>query len=185
VPNAAPAEWLGELDEVVLMVYGDPGGPLVGESATAVLRRIDDARLWRNLPPSRGLRVGLATYEHRDVAALRATIAEVTARLGARPDFRGVAIFANDQAYDAPLVPFLEGRVVDANGDPVAGARLRGAGHEVDSNRCGGFGFKGLPVQGVDLEITARGFAPARVAVGRLVPGRVRELPPVRLERDP
>jgi hypothetical protein len=185
VPNAAPAEWLGEQDEVVLMVYGDPGGPLVGESATAVLRRIDDARLWRNLPPARGLRVGLATYEHRDVAALRATIAEVTARLGARPDFRGVAIFANDQAYDAPLVPFLEGRVVDANGDPVAGARLRGAGHEVDSNRCGGFGFKGLPVQGVDLEITARGFAPARVAVGRLVPGRVRELPPVRLERDP
>ena len=27
VPGAAPAEWLAELDEVVLMVYGDPGGP--------------------------------------------------------------------------------------------------------------------------------------------------------------
>ena len=85
VPNAAPAEWLRELDEVVLMVYGDPGGPLVGESGTAVLRRLDDARLWRNLPPSRGLRVGLATFEHKDATALRATIAEVTARLGARP----------------------------------------------------------------------------------------------------
>jgi hypothetical protein len=185
VPNAAPAEWLLELDEVVLMVYGDPGGPLVGESGTAVLRRLDDARLWRNLPPGRGLRVGLATFEHKDVAALRATIAEVTARLGARPGFRGVAIFANDQAYDAPLVSFVEGRVVDVSGSPVAGARLRGAGHEVDTNRCGGFGFKGLPVAGVDLEVTARGYVPARVTVGRLVPGRVRELPPVRLERSP
>jgi hypothetical protein len=74
---------------------------------------------------------------------------------------------------------------VDASGNGVAGARLRGAGHEVDSNRCGGFGFKGLPVEGVELEVTARGYLPKRVAVGRLVPGRVRELPPVRLERGP
>jgi Carboxypeptidase regulatory-like domain len=185
VPNAAPAEFLSELDEVVLMVYGDPGGPLVGESAASVLRRIDDARLWRNLPPGRGLRIGLATFEQKDVTALRATMSEVATSLGARPGFRGVAIFANDQVYDAPLVAFVEGRVVDASGSPVAGARLPGAGHEVDSNRCGGFGFKGLPVEGVDLEVTARGYAPARVTVGRLVPGRVRELPPVRLERLP
>jgi hypothetical protein len=185
VPNAAPAEWLVELDEVVLMVYGDPGGPLVGESSAAVLRRVDDARLWRGLPPGRGLRIGLATFEQKDVAALRATIAEVQAGLGARTGFRGVAIFANDQAYDAPLVPFVEGRVVDVAGNGVAGARLRGSGHEVDSNRCGGFGLRGLPVEGVELEVTARGYVPARVAVGRLVPGRVRELPPVRLERAP
>jgi hypothetical protein len=185
VPNAAPAAWLVELDEVVLMVYGDPGGPLVGESAAAVLRRIEDARLWRDLPPGRGLRVGLATFEHKDLAALRATIAEVTAGLGARPEFRGVAIFANDQVYDAPLVAFVEGRVVDASGRPVAGARLRAAGHEVDTNRCGGFGFKGLPVEGVELQVTARGYAPTRVTVGPLRPGRVRELPPIRLERAP
>lgn len=185
VPHAAPAVWLVELDEVVLMVYGDPGGPLVGESGAAVLRRVDDARLWRNLPPGRGVRVGLATFEHRDVAALRVTIGEVTARLGARPGFRGVAIFANDQVYGAPLLPLVEGRVLDASGNPVAGARIRGAGHEVDTNRCGGFGFKGLPVDGVDLEIIAPGYAPAQVVLGRLVPGRVRELPPVRLERAP
>jgi hypothetical protein len=185
VPNAAPAEWLRTLDEVALMVYGDPGGPLVGESVAAVLRRIDDVRLWRDLPPGRGLRIGLATFEQKDVAALRAIMAQVTASLGARPGFRGVAIFANDQVYDAPLVAFVEGRVVDASGNPVAGARLRGAGHEVETNRCGGFGFKGLPLDGVELEITARGYTPARIGLGRLVPGRVRELPPVRLERAP
>ena len=185
VPNAAPAAWLADLDEVVLMVYGDPGGPLVGESGTAVLRRIDDPRLWQGLPPGRGLRIGLATFEHKDDAALRATIAEIRAALDARPGFRGVAIFANDQVYDAPLVAFLEGRVLDASGDPVAGARLAGGGLEVDSNRCGGFGFKGAPVAGLELEVTARGYVPARVSVGPLVPGRVRELPPIRLERTP
>lgn len=186
VPNAAPAEWLVELDEVVLMVYGDPGGPLVGESVPAIARRIDDARLWRDLPAGRGLRIGLATFEHKDLAALRATIAGVESTFGARAGFRGVAIFANDQVWNAPLVPFVEGRVVDASGGGgVAGARLRGAGHDVVANRCGGFGFKGLPVEGVELEVTARGYRPTRVPVGQLVPGRVRELPPVRLERAP
>jgi len=185
VPNAAPAAWLVELDEVVLMAYGDPGGPLVGESSAAVLRRLDDERLWQDLPPGRGLRVGLATFEQRDVAALRTTMREVTAALQPRAGFRGVAIFANDQMYNAPLVAFVEGRVVDPAGDAVAGAHLKGAGQEVESNRCGGFGFKGLPVEGVDLDVSATGFAPAHVPVGRLVPGRVRELPLVRLERVP
>src|SRR5262249_13837916 len=152
VPNAAPAAWLVELDEVVLMAYGDPGGPLIGESSVAVLRRLDDERLWQDLPPDRGLRVGLATFEQRDVAGLRPTIREVTAALRPRPGFRGVAIFANDQVYKAPLVAFVEGRVVDPAGEAVAGARLQGAGQEVESNRCGGFGFKGLPVEGVDLD---------------------------------
>jgi hypothetical protein len=185
VPNAAPAAWLADLDEVVLMVYGDPGGPLVGESGAAVLRRIDDARLWQGLPPGRGLRIGLATFEHKDDAAVRATIAEISAALGPRPGFRGTAVFANDQVYDAPLVAFLEGRVLDATGDPVSGARLAGGGVEVDSNRCGGFGFKGLPAAGLELEVTARGYVPTHVSVGPLVPGRVRELPPIRLERVP
>ncbi len=157
----------------------------MGESVAAVVRRIDDERLWRDLPPGRGLRIGLATFEHKDLGALRATIAGVEAAFGARAGFRGVAIFANDQVWDAPLVPFVEGRVVDASGGAVAGARLQGAGHDVQSNRCGGFGFKGLPVEGVELEVTARGYLPARVPLGRLTPGRVRELPPVRLERAP
>jgi hypothetical protein len=185
VPGAAPAEWLAELDEVVLMVYGDPGGPLVGESGPAVLRRVDDDRLWRGLPPGRGVRVGVATFEHRDVAALRATLAEVSARFGARPGFRGLAIFANDQVYGAPLQPLLEGRVLDAGGNPVAEARVRGAGQEAVASRCGAFGLRGLPVDGVDLEVTAPGYAPARVRVGRLVPGRLSALPPVRLEHAP
>jgi hypothetical protein len=160
-------------------------GPWVGGSGAAVLRYVDDARLWRNLPPGRGLRVGLATYEHRDVAALHARMAEVTAQLRARAGFRGTAMFANDQVYDAPRVSFVEGRVVDGSGIPVAGARLRGAGHEVDTNRCGGFGGNGLPVEGVELEVAAPGYTPARIALGRLVPGPVLELPPLRLERAP
>ena len=186
VPNAAPAEWLVELDEVVLMVYGDPGGPAGG-------------RIERRGRPAHRRRAALARpaagprppHRSRDVRAQGPRRAARDHRGRSRPrsargaGFRGVAIFANDQVWDAPLVPFVEGRVVDASGGAVAGARLRGAGHDVESNRCGGFGFKGLPVEGVELEVTARGYLPARVPLGRLVPGRVRELPPVRLERAP
>ena len=100
VPAAAPAEWLRELDEVVLMVYGDPGGPLVGESVPAVVRRIDDPRLWRDVPAGRGIRIGLATFEHKDLGALRQTIAGVEGAFGARPGFRGVAIFANEAGLE-------------------------------------------------------------------------------------
>ena len=185
VPNTTPAKWLVELDEVVLMVYGEPGGPLVGESGPAVLRRVDDTRLWQSLPPGRGLRIGLATFEHRDPAALRATIDEVTARIGVRRGFRGVAIFAHEQPYDAPLLALVEGRLLDASGRPVTGARIRGAGHETETNRCGVFRLKGLPTDGVRLEVAAPGYVPARVGVGQLVPGRLRDLPPVRLERSP
>jgi hypothetical protein len=66
------------------MVHGDPGGPLVGESAGATLRRIDDARLWGDLPRGRGLRIGLATYEYPDPAALETTNRKVYPHLAAR-----------------------------------------------------------------------------------------------------
>jgi CheY-like chemotaxis protein len=92
------------------MIYGDPGGPLVGESSAAVLRRIYDARLWRNLPSGRGLRIGLTTFEYKDLATLRAAIGEVTAAPGARPGYRGLAVFANDQVSGPGRNPRLSRR---------------------------------------------------------------------------
>lgn len=184
-PEAAPAAWLASLDEVVLMVYGDPGGPLVGGSARAVLAKVEDRRLWASLPGGRGVRVGLATYEYRDPAALGATVREVSSALAGRPGFRGVAIFAHGQPFDAPLVTSLEGQVLDRSGRPVAGARIRAGDQEVRSNRCGLFAFRGLPAPAVEVTVEADGFAAARVPVGGLVAGRERRLDPVRLDRAP
>lgn len=183
VREAAPAVWLADLDEVVLMVYGEPGGPLVGESPAAVLRRIDDARLWAELPPGRGLRIGLATYEYRDAAALQAALGEVAAALAGRRGFRGLAVFAHGEPFDAPLVTSLEGRVLDREGRPVAGARVRAGGQETRSNRCGLFLLRRLPAPAIEVTVEAEGFQPARLTATGLVPGRQRQLAPVVLER--
>jgi hypothetical protein len=182
VREAAPAGWLADLDEVVLMVYGDPGGPLVGETPAAVLRRVDDARLWGDLPPGRGLRIGLASYEYRDAAALGAALRAVDAALAPRPGFRGLAVFAHGQPYGAPLVTSVEGRLLDPRGQPVAGARVGAADQETRSNRCGLFFLRRLPPPSAEVIASADGFAPARFTVAGLVPGRHRELPPVVLE---
>lgn len=183
VPEAVPSAWLDALDEVVLMVYGDPGGPLAGGSPDAVLARVDDGRLWAHLPPGRGVRVGLATYEYRDAPTLARAVREVSAGLADRPGFRGVAVFAHGQPFDAPLVTALAGQVVAPGGRPVAGARIRAGGRETLSNRCGLFGLRGLPAPSVTMTVEADGFATLHTAVAGLVPGRVRELGAVVLER--
>jgi carboxypeptidase family protein len=179
VPEAAPATWLAQLDELVLMVYGDPGGPLVGESASVALRRIDDARLWGALPRGRGLRIGLATYEYPDPAALDAALHGVARALGGRPGFMGLAVFAHGQPFDAPLVASLEGRVTDRAGVPIAGARVRGGDQETRTNRCGVFVLRRLSPPAVELAVAAEGFVPARLTASGLVPGRLRELAPL------
>jgi len=182
VPEAAPAMWLAHLDELVLMVYGDPGGPLVGESAGAILRRIDDARLWGDLPHGRGLRIGLATYEYPGPAALEAALRGVDRALAGRPGLVGLAVFAHGQPFDAPLVTSLEGRVTDRHGAPIAGARVHAGDQETRSNRCGLFFLRRLAPPAAELAVAADGFGPARLTVSGLVPGRHRELAPLVLE---
>jgi len=184
VPEAAPPVWLATLHEVVLMVYGDPGGPLAGGSAEAVLARMDDGRLWTRLPPGRGVRVGLAIYEHRDPPALDRAVREVSAALADRPGFRGVAVFAHGQPFNAPLVTALEGRVVAPDGRPVAGARVRADRQEVLSNRCGLFGLRGLPAPSAAITVEADGFATLRTSVAGLVPGQLRQLGVIVLDRS-
>jgi hypothetical protein len=185
VPQAAPAAaWGASLDEIVLMVYGDRGGPLVGESARAVLRRVDDARLWEGLPPGRGLRVGLALHEYRDAVALEDAARVITARLGARPGFRGLALFADGERFGAPLVTALQGQVQDAGGRPIAGARVQADTRRTLTNQCGRFSLRDLPALAVEMVVEADGFEAARVRVARLEPGRERELPPLVLEPE-
>jgi hypothetical protein len=183
VPEIAPDHWLGALDEAVLMVYGEPGGPLVGESAAAILTRLGSDRLWMGLPQGRGLRIGLATYEYRDEAAIVASMRQLESNLAGRQGFDGFAVFADGQPFDVPLAAALAGRVVDGAGQPVVGAVIRVDAQATRSTSCGGFGLRGLPAPTVHLTIEATGFAPASLTVGALVPGRLRELSPVILRR--
>jgi hypothetical protein len=177
--EAAPRAWLGILDEVVLMVYGEPGGPLIGESAATVLARIGGDEAWAGLPPGRGVRIGLATFEYRDETALAASMRRVKAGLAGRPGFRGLAVFAYGQPFDAPLLTAVEGRVVDGAGRPVAGAVVRGNDRMTRSAPCGLFHLRGLRTGPVEITVEAPGYSPRSVPVAGLVPGRLRQIPPI------
>jgi hypothetical protein len=183
MPRMAPRAWLASLDEVVLMAYGDPGGPMVGGSAATVLRRLNDARLWSDVPSGRGVRIGLATYEYPDARALSATIRRVSDELGSRAEFRGIAVFAHGHAFNGPLTGSLEGRVSDREGTALAGAVVRGAEQASRTTRCGTFSLGGLPRGDVEIVVRADGFVDSRVVARDLVPGRIRELPRIVLDR--
>jgi len=185
MPEAAPSALLTHLDEMVLMVYGDPGGPLVGESAAAALRRVDDTRIWSQIPPGRGLRVGLATYEYRDEAALEIAIREIAAHLGGRAGFRGAAVFELDQPFSAPLAVSIAGHVRDSGGTPIQGARIQVANRTAATNRCGLFNMARVSLPAAFLTVVAPGFAPAEVPLTGLVPGRERTLPAITLGSSP
>ena len=180
-PEAGPRAWLETLDEIVVMVYGDPGGPLVGSSAAGVLERVGGAR-WSTVPAGRGFRIGLATYEYRDDAALAASMREVAAGLDRWPGFRGLAVFAYGQPFNAPLVTTVSGRVVDGAGRPIAGATISANGELTHTSRCGLFELRGLPPGLARVMVEAEGFLPAVVPVAGLRPGHLREIPPVSLK---
>ncbi len=173
--------WLDTLDEIVVMVYGDPGGPLVGSSAAGVLTRVGGAR-WGAVPAGRGFRIGIATYEYRDEAALASSMRQVAEGLDRWPGFRGLAVFAYGQPYNAPLVTAVSGRVVDGAGRPIAGASISANGELTRSSQCGLFELRGLPPGGARIMVEADGFLPAVVPVAGLEPGRLREIPPVALK---
>ena len=183
MPPMAPRAWLASLDEVVLMAYGDPGGPIVGGSAAAVLRRVHDARLWSAVPAGRGVRVGLSTHEYADPVALSATIRGVSDTLRSRAEFRGIAVFAHGHAFDRPPASSLEGTVADREGAAVAGAVVHGGDHAVRTTSCGTFSLGGLPRGDVEILVGAEGFVDHRVVARGLVPGRIRELPRIVLDR--
>ncbi|HYE93322.1 MAG TPA: carboxypeptidase-like regulatory domain-containing protein [Terriglobales bacterium] len=182
MPRVAPHAWLGALAEVVLMAYGDPGGPMVGGSAASVLRRLSDARVWRDVPAGRGVRVGLATYEYPDAGALASVMRAVADELGTRAEFRGIAVFAHGHAFDGPLTGTLEGRVHDRRGHGVPGAVVRAAGHSARTSSCGSFRLSGLAPGDVDVAVDAEGFVGHRAVARALGPGRLRQLPVVVLE---
>ena len=178
VREAAPAGWLADLDEVVLMVYGDPGGPLVGETPAAVIRRVDDARLWGDLParpwtpdrarqlrvPGRGRAGGRAPGGGR--GPRRPPRLPRARRLRPRATLR------------RPARDLRRGPARRSAGPPRR--RRAGAG--------GRPGDAQQPVRAVLPPPAARrrpprwspradGFAPARFTAAGLVPGRHRELP--------
>src|SRR5574341_679195 len=179
IPDASPGRWLESLDEIVLLAFGDPGGPLVGGSARALLRRLENGHLWTGLPARKGIRIGLATYEYASPADLATTIRDLDRALTRQPAYRGTAIFHSESNYGAPLTASVRGLVQDASGQPVAGAGIRAGDRQTVTNRCGRFIFRNLPLATAALEVGGIGLGSVSVPIMALVAGSELELPPI------
>lgn len=180
--DAAAMRLAASADEVVLMAYGEPGGPLVGGSAERLACRVGLPALLDRLPAGTRLSVGLAAYEYPDAAAIDARADRLDARLGTHSRYAGASLFLGSEPPGAPLVVPIRGRVVGADGRPRPGAVVTvvGAGAAVTgrANGCGRFLVR-LPQPGAaTLFAEAGGRAgPERAALALtgLVAGRERE----------
>jgi|GEM_PF-1075388 len=185
IPEASPRRFFESLDEIVLMAYGDPGGPRVGGSVQALLRRLEDARLWRDVPPGKGIRIGLATYEYASAADLLTTARELDRAFDSQKAYRGTAIFHSTGNYGAPLSASVRGLVQDAAGRPMARASVRVGERQTATNGCGRFVIRDLPTAGVALEVKASGFQGVAVPVAGVTAGEELEVAPIVLNRNP
>jgi hypothetical protein len=176
----------GAADEVVLMGYGEPGGPLVGGDPAALACRLDLPGRLARLPSASRLSVGLASYEHADAAALQAAAGGLDALAGGHPRYGGTALFLEGRvpgrpayAPDVPLVVSVRGRVVDVSGAPVQGAAVTlaadGAQAASTSNACGRFVARTARPGRATLSAAAPGGATGSRTLSRLVAGRERE----------
>ncbi len=185
IPEASPRRLFESLDEIVLMAYGDPGGPRIGGSAQALLPRLEDTRLWQGIPLGKGIRIGLATYEYASAADLLAAARGLDRAFVSLRGYRGTAIFHSTGIYGAPLTASIRGLVRDATGQPVARASVKVGERQIATNRCGRFVVRGLPAAGVALEVKTFGFRSASVPVTGLAAGQELEIPPIVLDRNP
>jgi hypothetical protein len=184
LPEASVPRWLETLDEVVLMAYGEPGGPRVGGSSRALLQRLEDARLWQGIPAGKGIRIGLATYEYANAAEIQAVSRELDKALGGRASYRGTAIFHLTSRYGVPLAASVRGLVRDAGGQPVAQARIRIGDRETATSRCGRFEFRGLPSPPGELQVGGIGLQSVTVPLADVKPGQELEIPPIVVNRS-
>ena len=185
IPEASLRWFFESLDEIVLMAYGDPGGPLVGGSARALLQRLEDTRLWRDIPPGKRIRIGLATYEYASLADLLAVARELDRAFDSRKAYRGAAIFHSTSGYGVPLVASVRGLVRDTAGRPVALAGVRVGDRQTASNRCGRFVLRDLPLSGGGLEVRGIGLQAVTVPLRGLARGHELEIAPIVVDRAP
>lgn len=185
IPEASLRRFFESLDEVILMAYGDPGGPRIGGSAQTLLARLQDARLWQDVPPGKGIRIGLATYEYMSPGDLQAAAKELDKAFGSQKAYRGTAVFHSSGSYGAPLTASVRGLVRDAGGQPVVRATVKVGERQTATNRCGRFLARDLPAAEVALEVKAFGLQSVAVRVAGLTAGEELEIPPIILNRNP
>ena len=185
LPEAAPAKLLEVADEIVLMAYGDEGGPLVGGTAARILERVDQPNIFPEKGRLRGrLHIALATYEFPSPDRLESELAQVRERLRRRHAFGGTAVFHAASAYDAKLLRFAGGVVADSAGKPLAGVEITSGTITAKSNGFGEFSLRGLGAEPAKAILRKDGFRERAVDIRPPAPGEQIELGTIKLDKN-
>lgn len=179
-----PALTLGALSEVsdglILMLYGDEGGPVVNGDIRRAVERMD--LVLRTSPPRQRFSIALATFEQRSRSSMEAEIADLRERYRGVPHFGGMAVFHATGRFDAKLVRIVEGRVTDEAGQGLAGARVAIGRQNTQTNACGRFTIRDLASARAGIHVAKAGFQDARLEVRLDEPGKIKELAPIVLQ---
>lgn len=180
IPEVAPANLFKSVDELYLMVYGDPGGPVVGGSAERILERLDAPMFFAG--PGR-VYVALASYEYKSPQHLQEQMRSIQGRLAKRKTFAGFAIFHAANAFNAPLVRMISGVVNGPDGRGLAGVTVESGRFRGTSNRCGQYGLRGLPGPGAQVILRRDGYQTEQRTVEALKLGEPHDLGIIQLKR--
>lgn len=180
IPEVAPVNLFKSVDELYLMVYGDPGGPVVGGSADRILERLDAPMFFSG--PGR-VYVGLASYEYKSPQHLQSEMRRIHGRLAVRKNFAGFAIFHAGIAFNAPLVRMISGVVNGPDGRGLAGVTVEAGRVRGTSNRCGQYGLRGLPGPGAQVVLRKESYQTEQRTVESLKPGEPFDLGIIQMKR--
>jgi len=180
IPELAPAVLFRVVDEMYLMVYGDPGGPVVGGSAERILERLDKPMFF---PGPGRVYVALGSYEYRSPQHLQSEISKIQRKLAARPTFAGFAVFHARSEFNAPLVRMISGVVHGPDGKGLAGVTVESGRTRGASNRCGQFGLRGLPGPGAQVILKKAPYQDEQLAVESLKPGEPHDFGIIKMKR--
>ena len=189
VPELQPEQLFRATDGVYVMLYGDPGGPLVGGSVERIAERIpasggffgsgSGSSAKRASQPR--VHLVLAPYELSSPAEMEAQLAALRQRYAGARGFAGVSLFHAAATYNAPLVRMLSGSVLDERGERLHGATVVSAELKAESDDCGNFSLRDVKTEAVRLEVRKAGYRTASVEVKLAPAGQVTELPPIHL----
>ena len=135
-PSVRLARLQDIVDGIYLMVYGDPGGPVVNGTTESVLNRLPPTMFGSLRDP---VYLAIATYELTSPAAEREESERLLSAYRTQLAFGGIAVFRAGGEYNAPRQLLLSGTVVGASGQPLIGAQIAFGGVTVLSNECGQF----------------------------------------------
>ena len=184
VPEMLPSVLFRYVSGMYLMLYGDEGGPLVGNSVAGIADRVPPEGVYFGSKDAPGrVYLGLATYELASPEALNRQVASLQERYAGVPGFAGTAVFHAGSTYNAPLVRILAGKVVDPAGEGVAGAEVEFAGMKTKTGNCGNFEIRGMQSTAGELQLRSPGYESQSRHVQISPPGRETEAGVITLQR--